>query len=150
MLGACRVKKYLLSLPPPPAPTFCGVFDSISQGNDMESTDCYYRPQMKLREGNVFTPICQSFCSQGGLPNPPSPVGRPGGVGQTPPDADADPPSRPLPPPGQTPLRQIMRGVLGRPPCMQTPLLGRPPGCRPPLGKPSPQDADPPQDTSSY
>ena len=28
----------------------------------------YYRPQMKLREGNVFTPVCQSFCSQGGLP----------------------------------------------------------------------------------
>ena len=26
----------------------------------------YYRPQTKLREGNVFTPVCQSFYSQGG------------------------------------------------------------------------------------
>ena len=25
-----------------------------------------YSPQTKLREGNVFTPVCQSFCSQGG------------------------------------------------------------------------------------
>ena len=25
----------------------------------------YYRPQTKLRKGNVFTPVCQSFCSQG-------------------------------------------------------------------------------------
>ena len=24
-----------------------------------------YRPQAKLREGNVFTSVCQSFCSQG-------------------------------------------------------------------------------------
>ena len=24
-----------------------------------------YRPQTKLRKGNVFTPVCQSFCSQG-------------------------------------------------------------------------------------
>ena len=23
----------------------------------------YYRPQMKLREGNVFTPVCQFFCT---------------------------------------------------------------------------------------
>ena len=27
----------------------------------------YYRPQTKLRKGNVFTPVCQSFCSQGGV-----------------------------------------------------------------------------------
>ena len=25
----------------------------------------HYRPQTKLREGNVFTPVCQSLCSQG-------------------------------------------------------------------------------------
>ena len=25
-----------------------------------------YRPQTKLRKGNVFTPVCQSFCSRGG------------------------------------------------------------------------------------
>ena len=27
----------------------------------------YYRPQTKLLEGNVFTPVCQSFCSHGGV-----------------------------------------------------------------------------------
>ena len=26
---------------------------------------CYYHLQMKLWKGNVFTPVCQSFCSQG-------------------------------------------------------------------------------------
>ena len=26
----------------------------------------FYCPQTKLREGNVFTPVCQSFCSWGG------------------------------------------------------------------------------------
>ena len=25
----------------------------------------FYRPQTKLRKGNVFTPVCQSFCSRG-------------------------------------------------------------------------------------
>ena len=24
---------------------------------------CHYRPQTKLQKGNVFTPVCQSFCS---------------------------------------------------------------------------------------
>ena len=24
----------------------------------------YYRPQQQLRKGYVFTPVCQSFCSQ--------------------------------------------------------------------------------------
>ena len=26
----------------------------------------YYRPQTKLRQGNVFTSVCQEFCPQGG------------------------------------------------------------------------------------
>ena len=26
-----------------------------------------YRPQTKLRKDNVFTPVCQSFCSWGGM-----------------------------------------------------------------------------------
>ena len=26
-----------------------------------------YRPQTKLRKGTVFTPVCQSLCSQGGV-----------------------------------------------------------------------------------
>ena len=45
----------------------------------------YYHPQTKLRKGYVFTPVCQSFCSQGGstwahLP-PPGQVHTPPGAG---------------------------------------------------------------------
>ena len=55
-----------------------------------------HRPQTKLREDNVFTPVCQSFCSRGGggdvhlLDRHPSPLGRhpqtvtPHPTGQTP------------------------------------------------------------------
>ena len=32
----------------------------------VDTTDNCYRPQTKLREGYVFTPVCQSFCSRGG------------------------------------------------------------------------------------
>ena len=45
-----------------------------------------YRPQTKLRQGNVFTPVCHSV-HKGGFCHPP---------GQTPPLADtpwADPPA---------------------------------------------------------
>ena len=42
-----------------------------------------YRPQQKLRKGYVFTPVCQSFCSHGGvhplgrhLPQADTPLGR--------------------------------------------------------------------------
>ena len=27
----------------------------------------HYRPQQQMRKGNVFTPVCQSFCSGGHL-----------------------------------------------------------------------------------
>ena len=47
----------------------------------------HYRPQTKLRKGNVFTPVCQSFCTQGGV--------CPSACWNTPPWADT--------PPGQTP-----------------------------------------------
>ena len=39
----------------------------------------FYFPQTKLREGNVFTPVCQSFCSQGDvtkIPRTETPVDR--------------------------------------------------------------------------
>ena len=32
--------------------------------NDYQFTH-FYRPQTKLREGNVFTPVCLSLCSGG-------------------------------------------------------------------------------------
>ena len=61
-----------------------------------------YRPQTKLRKGNVFTSMCQEFCPQGGvchtLPwQADTPPGR-----QTPPWADppqADTPRADTPPP---------------------------------------------------
>ena len=68
-----------------------------------------YRPQTKLWKGNVFTPVCQSFCSYGGclpqcmlgytLPWADTPLGRhPLPLGRYP------------PPPGQTPPAQCMLG----------------------------------------
>ena len=33
--------------------------------NEVTVSISHYRPQTKLREGNVFTPVCRSFCSQG-------------------------------------------------------------------------------------
>ena len=45
-------------------------------------TSCDYHLQMKLWKGNVFTSVCQSFCSRGGGVHPP---------GRHPP---ADPPSQ--------------------------------------------------------
>ena len=27
---------------------------------------CFYRPQRSCGQGNIFTPVCHSFCSQGG------------------------------------------------------------------------------------
>ena len=68
----------------------------------------FYRPQTKLRKGNVFTPFCQSFCSQGGC----LPQYMLGYVpGQTP--AWADTPRADTLPPGQTPTsrRLLLRMV---------------------------------------
>ena len=42
-----------MGAPPPHSPP------ELANGN--------YRPQTKLREGNVYTHVCQSFCSPGGL-----------------------------------------------------------------------------------
>ena len=37
----------------------------ISAGHEVGWVGNFYRPQTMLPEGNVFTPVCQSFCSQG-------------------------------------------------------------------------------------
>ena len=55
-----------------------------------------YRPQTKLRKGNVFTSVCQEFCLRGsasvhaGIHPPTHPAG------QTPPHPGQTPPSRRL------------------------------------------------------
>ena len=46
----------------------------------------YYRPQTKLRKGNVYRSMCQEFCPQGGSRHPraDTPLGR-----HPPPQADS-------------------------------------------------------------
>ena len=66
-------------------------------------SDCiYYRPQRSCGQGNVFTGVCHSFCSQGGVHS-----GIPPQTRQTPPGLD--PPTRQTPRTRQTPpwTRQI-------------------------------------------
>ena len=41
----------------------CNIFSSTSQSDFVHSC---YRPQRKLRESNVFTPVCQSVHGEGG------------------------------------------------------------------------------------
>ena len=47
----------------------------------------FYRPQKKLRKGNIFTRVCQEFCPQGGVCQTPPVLGRhpPRQTRQTPP-----------------------------------------------------------------
>ena len=92
----------------------------------------YYRPQRSCGQGNIFTPVCHSFCSRGGgLPqcmlgyhHHPPPGSRPPPEQtppkQTPPLGPDTPRSRhtPLPPPGaDTPPREAdssIRSTSGR------------------------------------
>ena len=100
----------------------------------------FFPPATKLRQGNVFTPVCQSFCSQRGWADPP-------GVGQTPP-LDADPPWMQTPRVGRPPQMQTPTPLDADPPWVgltpggwaDPPGWTDPPGCRPPLGwGPSPR-----------
>ena len=81
-------------------------------------TNCYiYRPQAKFRKGNVFTPVCQSFCSWGAVVClracwDTHPMGR-HPTGQTPPRQT---------PPGRHPLgRHLGRHPLDRHPWADAP-----------------------------
>ena len=66
--------------------------------NEITVSMSHYRPQTKLREGNVFTPVCQSFwfTGDGVYPSMQSASYRQHSR------ADSPPPGR-QPPPGQTP-----------------------------------------------
>ena len=72
-----------------------------------------YLPQTKLRKGDVFTPVCQSFCSQGVYPSACWDMPPPG---QTPPGRHpprAQPPGQtPPPPPSRRLLLQTVRILL--------------------------------------
>ena len=50
---------------PPPRPTTATTYNNTSVNNT--HTHFFYLSQTKLRKGNVFTPVCQSFCSQVGV-----------------------------------------------------------------------------------
>ena len=60
-----------------------------------------YRLQTKLQKGNVFTPVCQSLCSEGCLPS---------ACWGTPPWADT--PNSPLGRPPERPLQWMVRILL--------------------------------------
>ena len=100
-----------------------------------------YRPQTKLRKGNVFTSMCQEFCPQGGRCLTDTP------------QADTPPPGR-HPSPRQTPLPQADTPPPGRhpqadtpqadTPCRQTPPRQTPPAGRHPLRQTPPYRHTPP------
>ena len=58
----------------------------------------YYRPQRSCGQGNVFTGVCHSFCSQGGLRRTPPRAGRPPQTRKNPPGTRENPPGRENPP----------------------------------------------------
>ena len=61
-------------------------------------SNCYYRPQRSLGQGNIFSSVCQEFCSRGGQVHPRA----------------GTPPSRYTHPPGQVhPPEQCMLGDTG-------------------------------------
>ena len=50
-----------------PPPLVMAIDASMVAASGNGKLSClFYCQQMKLREGNVFTPVCQSFCSQEG------------------------------------------------------------------------------------
>ena len=81
----------------------------------------YYRPQRSCGQGNIFTPVCHSFCSQGGsasvhagIPpcppvpgrHPPDQADTPPGPGRHPPQTRPPGPERHPPGPGRHPPDQ--------------------------------------------
>ena len=49
------------------SPNHCNNIQQHISQQQHTHTHFFYRSQTKLRKGNVFTPVCQSFCSQGGV-----------------------------------------------------------------------------------
>ena len=90
----------------------------------------YYRPQRSCGQGNIFTPVCHSFCSRGGsasvhagIQPPQDQTPRPGrhpprsihppGTRQTPPDQADTPQTRQTPPPDQADTPQTRQTPPG-------------------------------------
>ena len=114
-----------------------------------------YRPQGSCGQGNIFTPVCHSFCSQGGsasvhagIPSPQSRPPRADPPEQTPPPRPNTPPAPDTPrsrhpqsrhPPGS-------RHPWTRHPWTRHPLEQTPPQTRPPREQtqPLPPEQTPP------
>ena len=81
----------------------------------------FYRPQRSCDQGNIFTPVCHSFCSQGGGGLPQCMLGYhpPPGADTPLPRTRHSPKSRPHPPGADTPPQT--RPPRTRPPWEQTP-----------------------------
>ena len=112
-------------------------------------TSTSYRPQRSCGQGNIFTPVCHSFCSQGGRGSASVHAGIPAPLSRHPP--------KQTPPPEQTPLgadnppEQTASLGADPPPREQTPLGADPPGAdaplsrgRPPWEQTPPLGPDPP------
>ena len=106
-----RLRPLIQNIPKSLIPNF--IFDDFSSywsdsGQSESDFHCLLLPSAtKLRKGNVFTPVCQSFCSQGGCI--PACIGA---LGQTP------------PPPGRYP--NVSQHALGQTlPCVSQHALGQ-------------------------
>ena len=110
------------------------------------SPEYIYRPQRSC-EGYLFTPVCQSFCSQGGLaqcmlgcqtPSPDEAPPRPGTPPvQAPPRAGTPSPLEQAPPRSRHPLEQAPHSSWSRhPPEQAPPGAGTPPRAGPPAPPP--------------
>ena len=92
-----------------------------------------YRPQRSCVQGNIFTPVCHSFCPQGGLPQCM--------LGYHPPQEQNPPWEQTLPPGAYSPPEQTPPSRSRQPPGADTPLLlGADPlrSRHPPSGKQTP------------
>ena len=135
------------------------TFQDISRLKFLPATIC--------GQGNIFTPVCHSFCSQGGsLPQcmlgyPPEQTPPGADTHDTPPPGQQTPPGADIPPRGrhtpradtpqeQTPLHGSRHPLQSRHPPEQKPPRGRhPPGADTPLGADPPKPPTPPgADTS--
>ena len=115
----------------------------------------YYRPKRSFGQGNIFTPVCHSFCSQGGYLTrqvPPRTRQVPPGTRQVPLPRPDPPWTRQVPPPDQTPPqpRQVPPESRHPPWTRQVPLrdqAGTPPHQTPPWTRQvPPREQTPPPD----
>ena len=86
----------------------------------------HYRPQRSCGQGNVFTGVCHSFCSQGGGGLPQCMLGYPPRPGRHPPLDQADPPDQ-TPPRIRHPPDQIPRPGRHPPDQVDTPQIRQTP-----------------------